>query len=113
MLLLIAFFIWEARIEDIDAAMYVPYSSFHLSTVLTVFLRSPPSLWRHPNVPVLVAAALVPTQSPQLTQRQAAALQFGANAFVHMVNVALLVFIFSAANPRATSRLGHSTALRS
>ena len=59
-LLLIAFFIWEARIEDIDAAMYVPYSSFHLSTVLTVCLCSPPSLWRHPNMPLLVAAALLP-----------------------------------------------------
>jgi len=43
-LLLIAFFIWEAHIEDIDAAMYFPYSSFHLAMVLTFCLRSLPSL---------------------------------------------------------------------
>jgi len=31
-------------------------------------------------------------------QHRAAVLQFGTNAFMHMVNVALLVFIFSRAN---------------
>ena len=28
--------------------------------MLTFCLRSPPSLWRHPNVPVLAAVALLP-----------------------------------------------------
>ena len=35
---------------------------------------------------------------PVAEVRRSAALQFGANAFVHIVNAALLVFIFSAAN---------------
>ena len=60
MLLLIAFFIWEAHIEEADAAMYVSLSSFHLTMVLTRYPYSPPSLWRHPNVAVLAAAALLP-----------------------------------------------------
>jgi hypothetical protein len=59
-LLVIAFFFWEAHIDEVDAAMYVPTSSFPLATVLMFRLRSPPSLWRYPNVPVLVAAALLP-----------------------------------------------------
>lgn len=35
---------------------------------------------------------------PAAEARRPAALQFGANALVHVVNAALLVFIFSAAN---------------
>ena len=59
-LLLIAFFVWEARIDEIDAAMYVLSFLFHPTLMLTFCLRSPPSLWRHPNVPVLAAVALLP-----------------------------------------------------
>jgi len=59
-LLLIAFFVWEAHIDEMDAAMYVPSSSFCLAMMLTFCLRSPPSLWRHSNVSVLAATALLP-----------------------------------------------------
>jgi len=59
-LLVVAFFCWEAYIDEVDAAMYVPTSSFPLETVLRFHLRSPPSLWKYPNVPVLVGAALLP-----------------------------------------------------
>ena len=57
-LLLIAFN-WESYIDDIDAAMYVLSLTFSLTTMLMFCPRSLPSLWRHPNVPVLAAVALL------------------------------------------------------
>ena len=39
-LLLIAFFVWEAYIDEIDAAMYAPFSPFHLATILMFCLQS-------------------------------------------------------------------------
>ena len=58
-LLLGAFFFWESHIDEADAAMYVPpYFQF---MVLIFRLCSPPSLWRYPNVPVLVVLALLPS----------------------------------------------------
>jgi hypothetical protein len=59
-LLVIVFFFWEAHIDEIDAAMCVSFSFSHLATALTFRRRSPPSLWSHPNVPVLTAGALLP-----------------------------------------------------
>ena len=39
-LLLIAFFVWEAHIDENDAAMYVLPSPFHLAQMLMFFLQS-------------------------------------------------------------------------
>ena len=39
-LLLIAFFVWEAHIDEIDASMYVLSSPLHLAMVLMFFLQS-------------------------------------------------------------------------
>ena len=39
-LLLVAFFVWEAHIDEIDAAMYVLSSRFHLTMTLIFCLQS-------------------------------------------------------------------------